>query len=134
MTLPEIVEEDLKLLDRLGNCLKTLAEAQEKMEENTLLVTTDQLRSWALICAHVALWVPENLAGEAVGQESFDLDPVVRANLIEDVEKLAGMSPELQLMASGICEDLGLPLPKAIKEKIAREQAARATGQEGGAA
>jgi hypothetical protein len=68
MALPEIVEKDLKLLDRLGNCLNTLAEAQEKMEENTLLVTTDQLRSWALICTHVALWVPENLAAAASGE------------------------------------------------------------------
>ena len=76
------------------------------------------------LCAHGNATTPQPQAG----QEGFKLDPVVRENLINDVEKLAGMSPELQLMASGICEDLGLPLPKAIKEKIAREKAARGAG------
>jgi hypothetical protein len=64
------------------------------------------------------------------GQEGFELDPIVRQNIIKDVEKLAGMSPELRLMAEGICEDLGLPLPEVIKEKIARGKAARNAGQE----
>jgi hypothetical protein len=57
------IEDDIKILDRLGNCLRTLADAQEKFELNTLEVTTAQLKSWSLLCYHVAMWVPENMAG-----------------------------------------------------------------------
>jgi hypothetical protein len=62
---------------------------------------------------------------QAPGPEVFELDPITRENLIKDVEKLAGMSPELQLMAESICEDLGLPLPEAIQERIARDKGAQ---------
>jgi hypothetical protein len=65
----DVVQEEVKQLDRLGDCLQTLAQTQELMEEKTLEVTTDQLRSWAFLCHHVALWVPEKLHDAAVGQE-----------------------------------------------------------------
>ncbi len=70
------------------------------------------------------------LRPQAPAQEGFELDHVTRENLIRDMGKLAGMSPELQLMAEGICNDLGLPLPPAIQERIAREKAARGAAQD----
>jgi hypothetical protein len=66
---PDVVQEEVKQLNRLGDCLQTLAQTQELMEEKTLEVTTDQLRSWAFLCHHIALWLPEKLHEAAVGQE-----------------------------------------------------------------
>ena len=65
----DVVQKEVKQLNRLGDCLQTLAQTQELMEEKTLEVTTDQLRSWAFLCHHIALWLPENLHEAAVGQE-----------------------------------------------------------------
>ena len=66
---PDVAEEDMNQLDHLGDSLQTLAEIQELQEEKTLEVTTDQLRSWAFLCHHIALWVPEKLAEAAGCQE-----------------------------------------------------------------
>jgi hypothetical protein len=66
---PDVVQAKMEQLDRLGDCLQTLAQTQEQFEEKTLEVTTDQLKSWALLCHHIALWVPEDLAEAARCQE-----------------------------------------------------------------
>lgn len=66
----DVVQEDVKQLNRLGDCLQTLAHTQELQEEKTLEVTTEQLRSWAFLCHHIALWLPEHLHEAAVGQEA----------------------------------------------------------------
>jgi hypothetical protein len=140
---PDVVEAKMKQLDRLGDCLQTLAQTQELFEEKTLKVTTDQLNSWALLCHHIALWVPENLAEAARCQEigrkptspaaaDGKLDPVAKENILKDAEKLQDIASQIQFTAEAMCHDWGFELPKNIKERIAKEKAARA-GQ-GGAA
>jgi hypothetical protein len=69
---PDVVQEDMDQLDRLGDCLQTLAETRELLAkaeelegEPSLAVTTAQLRSWAFLCHHIALWTPEKLAEAA---------------------------------------------------------------------
>ncbi len=69
--------------------------------------------------------VLEPVKPQAAAQEGFELDPLTKENIFKDAGKLQDMASQIQLTAESLCHDLGLELPPNIKERIAREKAAR---------
>jgi hypothetical protein len=65
---PDVVKEEIDQIKKLGDCIHTLAQIQHDFEEKTLEVSTEMLFAWALVCHHVALWVPEKLDAAAHGE------------------------------------------------------------------
>jgi hypothetical protein len=103
---PEYADDTLH---GLGLLIRGIGERIEKMTEATYLA-----------CINKGKMDPQ-----AAAQEDFDLDPVTKENIFKDAEKLQDMASQIQLAAEGLCHDLGLELPPNIKERIARQKAAR---------
>jgi hypothetical protein len=117
----------LRAIRAIGDLLTAAADSvgqnRTEFHKSTLAEIGAHLEDLTTEALVILKW--ENPRPQAPSPEVFKLDPVTRGNLVKDMGKLAGMSPELQLMAEGICNDLELPLPEVIQERIAREKAAR---------
>jgi hypothetical protein len=53
----------------------------------------------------------------------LELDPVTKENISRDAKNLQDMASQIQLVAEGLCHDLGLELPPNLKKRIVKKVA-----------
>lgn len=121
---------DLRLIKAVGGTLMSASVSGDALEE-------EEVGSLACLVHTMANNVMQTLLDlESKGadtpapptpktSEDWKLDPLTKENIFKDAEKLQDMASQIQLAAEGICHDLGIELPPNIKEKIARQRAAR---------
>jgi hypothetical protein len=137
----EIIAKGLEKLQHASDFLCTLAKFKNECETDPVELSVDTLFFFANIMGIAVDTISAELGmlkyegkpqaeayvrkPQAGAPEGFELDPEAQEFIFKDAERLQNMASELALVAEGLCHDLGLELPTYIKEKIAREKAAR---------
>jgi hypothetical protein len=114
------IDSELTKLIALGDLLTQLKGDYDFRDDTlesvgfTITKTAEQIQK--------VLW--KNPGPQGAGDD-WKLDPITKENILKDAKNLQNMASKIQLIAEGLCLDLGLELPPNIKERIVRGKVAR---------
>lgn len=127
---------DLRLIKAVGGTLMSASVSGDALEEEEVgslacLVSDKANNIMQTLLDVESKKSPPQPQRTPKASEDWELDPITKDNILKDAEKLQDIASQIELTAEFMCHDWGLEPPPNIKERIAKEKAAREAAQGG---